>query len=491
MLELAFQPDRRAREPLYSQLADHLRDLIAAGRLPTGEKLPPSRELARALGLSRNTVSRAYDALSTLGLLAAEVGRGTYIAGALAPASRKVAPTRARLAWSGLLATRARRLRDPGVGPEPDPASLRFDFRRGRVATSELPVAELQSAYQRALGRVRNYANDFHPLGWPPLREAIARLLVARGINCSPSHVLVVNGAQQALDLVARVLVSPRDAVALEQPGYFGATFAFRGAEADLIGIGVDGEGLRVDELARILRTRRVKLVYTTPASQCPTGVVLAPERREALLALAEREQLPVVEDDYDCELRHADRTAPALKCHDPGELVIYVGTFSKALFPGLRLGYLLAPGPLRAPLGLMRAAASFQPPLVDQIALAEFLSGDGFERHVRRVRRRYAEGLAAMKEALRAAMPPAASFRDPAGGNCIWLTLPRDSDASAIQERAARRGIAVATSAAFYAEPPAPPALKLCFATESPDAIRTGIAQLGECVGEALGASS
>lgn len=483
MLDLPFRPDPRSGDPVYRQLADHLVELIDAGRLRPGERIPPSRELAAALGLARNTVSRALEALAAAGLLDAHVGRGTFVQ-ARAPRLRDAArgrPEPARgFAWPALLSARARTLRAPGERPPAAP--LRFDFRPGRIDAGGLPIAALQGAWQRALGRLREHANEIAPLGHPPLRAAVARTLGARGIACGPEAVLITDGAQQAFDLVARAFVEPGDAVAVEQPGWFGAALAFRAAGADLLGVGVDGEGLRVADLERLLRVRRPKLVVVTPAVQMPTGVALSEARREALLALADREQLPVVEDDFDGELRLAGPARPALKTLDRGDPVLYVGTFSKALFPGLRLGYLVAAPALVARLATLRFASSMQAALIEQIAVAELLESGQLERHVRRVRRRLAERLRALLAALAAELPEA-RVREPAGGTCVWVELPDGVDVAGLAAAAAARGIAYAPGAACWLDGEGPPALLLSFAALTPEAIPPGVAELAALV--------
>lgn len=489
MLDLPFRPDPRSDAPLYRQLATHLVALIEAGRLRPGERLPPSRELAVALGLSRNTVSRALEALTADGLLDAHVGRGTFVqprASRLRDAARGhalgAAPARA-FAWPALLSARARALRppvDPIRGAPPD--ALRFDFRPGRIDAAALPIAELQGAWQRALGRLPEHANDIEPLGHPPLRAAIARALGARGIACSGDQVLVTDGAQQAFDLIARALVEPGDAVAVEQPGWFGAALAFRAAGADLLGVAVDDEGLRVAELERLLRVRRPKLVVATPAVQMPTGVALSDARRAALLALADREQVPIVEDDFDGELRLAGRARPALKTQDPGEQVLYVGTFSKALFPGLRLGYLVGARAFVERLATLRFAGSMQAPLVDQLAVAALLEAGLLERHVRRVRKRLAERMRALLDALANELPEA-RVREPAGGTSAWVELPPGTDLTGLAAQAAAQGIAYAPGESCRLDGEGPPALLLSFATLEPDAIRAGVAALASLV--------
>lgn len=494
MLDLPFRPDPRSEAPVYRQLAEHLLGLIDAGRLRPGERLPASRELAAALGLSRNTVSRALETLAAAGLLDAHVGRGTFVqprAPRLRDAAQgrpDAAPARS-FAWPALLSARVRNLRPPaGLGRALGQGVLRFDFRPGRTDPATLPIAELQGAWQRALGRLREHVDELEPLGHAPLRAAVARALGARGIACSPDEVLVTGGAQQAFDLIARALVEPGDAVALEQPGWFGAALAFRAAGADLLGVAVDEEGLRVADLERLLRVRRPKLVVTTPAVQMPTGVPLSDARREALLALADRAQLPIVEDDFDGELRLAGPARPALKTLDRSDQVLYVGTFSKALFPGLRLGYLVAARSLLGRLAMLRFASSMQAPLVGQMAVAELLESGLLERHVRRARKRLAERLRALLDALAAELPEA-RVREPAGGTCAWVELPPAVDTNALAAACGARGIAFATGESCRIDGEGPPALLLSFATLEPDAIRAGVAEIAAALRPQLAA--
>ena len=494
MLDLAFRPDSARPEPVYRQLADHLGELIASGRLARGERVPPTRDLAASLGLSRNTVARAYEWLVEAGWLGAHVGRGTFVLGPPQRRAPRAGPRRGleivapSFAWSALVASRVRSLRPPRVQRAPADDAIRFDLRAGRADVHGLPVAELQGAWQRAVARLREHGNDFDPLGWGPLRAAIARSLAGRGIAKHADEVLITCGAQQAIDLAARALVEPGDVVAMEDPGYFLAALAFRAAGAQVVGIPVDEEGMRVEELARVVRTRRVKLCHVTPSAQVPTGVALSQPRREALLELADRAQMPILEDDYECEMRSGAPLEAALAAQDGGDRVIYAGTFSKALFPGLRVGYVVGATPLLRTLALVRMAATFQPSLLDQMALAELLARDTLERHVRRARKRYAERSRAIAVALTEHMPAGARFREPRGGTAIWVELPRGADADALAAAAAERGIVYGAGEAFHVEGEGAPALLLGFGALAPDALRAGVAELAGLLKRQLG---
>lgn len=495
MREFAFQPDRSAPDPLYRQLALYFEDLIDTGRLLPGERLPPTRDLAGALGLGRNTVSLTYETLEAAGRVTSHVGRGTFVAGGATSfpgggAGTEQAERRADVrvsgrgrtfAWSGLFAQRTQGLIRLPPADQPMP-EFEFNFRGGQIDPAALPQFEIQKAYVKALQKhLRPLSNHFDPLGYKPLRKEIARALVARGIRCTAGDVLVTNGAQQGLDLIARALVDPGDAVVVEHPGYFGAILAFRNAQAHLLGVAVDREGLCIDDLLRLARTRRIKLIYATPAVQMPTGVTLSDSRRRALLELADREQIPIVEDDYDGEFRVEGPIIPALKTTDPAGQVIYVGTLTKVLYPGLRLGYVVAARPLLDMLARLRFTANFQPSLIDQVAVAEYMLSGDFGRHVRRLRKRYAKKCDALLAALEASMPDGVHWRRPAAGATVWLNLPRAIDLPALRRRAEARGVTFYGGDLFGLAEPEPYGIGLMFSGLSTGQIRQGAAVLAE----------
>jgi len=481
MLEIVFRPDPARGEPVYRQLERSLRDWIESGRLICGERLPPSRELAKQLGLSRNTVNRAYGALLEDGLLRARVGQGTFVAAFGGPRPADASDPRPRgFAWEGLLSARARRRWPPSHPTSERPGvAVRFDFRGGRVDPSLFPLNEWRQTWSAALrDRASELAAPSHPYGLRALREEVALALVSRAIRCEPEQVLIVNGAQQALDLVSRVLIDPGDAVAVEQPGYFGAMEAFGSGGAQLVGVGVDGDGLQVDELARVLRSRHVKLVYTTPSAQLPTGAVLSAARRVALLELADAHHVPIFEDDYQSELRFDGPPLPALKTRDPAGRVIYAGTFSKALFPGLRLGYVVAAPPLLARLASARVFSDFGSDGIAQAAVADLLSSGALERHVRRVRRAMSERRDALLATLADHLPEDAEWTRPAGGHLVWVRLPAEVDPDALALASGEAGIAYTRGEAFTLDDRGRGFAALAFVNQPPERLREGIEQ-------------
>ena len=489
MNELIFRPDRSLSEPVYQQLAGYLRSLIESDRLKPGEKLPASRELAAALSLSRNTINQAYQTLLDQQLVYAHVGQGTFVADLPTPRepSENGNEANREFVWESLYSTRARSLPHEARRMRQIPQT-RFDFQPGSVDTTSLPTSELTRAYRRAIGRdLPSLANLLTPLGWTPLREAIARNLVTRGIHCQPGDIMITNGAQQALDLLSRMLIDPGDTVVIEQPGYFAATVAFQAAQADVVGVCVDDEGLETGRLEQVMHRRRVKLVYTTPAVQSPTGVLMSESRRHSLLALAERYQTPILEDDYDGELRLDTPAVGALKTLDRAGQVVYVGTFSKAVFPGIRLGYIVGAQPLLEKLSTAKATTDLGTSLLDQAALTELFTSGGLERHIRKVRKIYNERIDIAVETLGDSLPEDARYRPPAGGNSLWINLPPGTDRDALKQAFRKAGLRVPSGDPFYLEPPPNPSLYLSVANMEKDELREGLTLLAECVWQAL----
>jgi DNA-binding transcriptional MocR family regulator len=492
MLELAFRSDPHDPAPVYRQLAGFLRAGIESGHIGALQKLPASRDLAESLGLGRNTVTRAYELIVDSGHAVAHVGQGTFVTRRTGHRVDGAAPALPRgFAWEGLFSLASRSVTLPPALLSSARARPRFDFRPGQVDRASLPVGALQRAFSTAISRqLRVLAEPAHPFGWPPLRAAIAASLCSRGIACSAEDVLVVAGAQHGLDLLARVLLDPGDTVVMEQPGYFGAALAFQSRQANLVGVGVDEEGLRTGELARLLRARRAKLVFTTPAVQSPTGVVLSESRRRELLSIADEHQLPIIEDDYDGELRLGGPAVPALKTLDRAGQVIYLGTFSKALLPGLRLGYLVADRALLARIAVARVADSLQSPVVTEAAMTELLASGALERHVRRVRRRHLERRDALLAALGQELPRSVHVTKPAGGTSVWLTLPGVFDGEALEQEARACGVGYLRGDAFFTDGRGRESLLLSFANVFPDEIRAGAERLGKAVRKVLAVS-
>lgn len=366
-----------------------IRVAILDGRLADGERLPSSRELAARLGVSRTTVTLAYELLAAEGFVEGRVGSGTVVVGGKAggPGAPEAVGVRPRGAWS-----------ERGGGPGPasggavlsDPAPVpRFDLSVGMPDPALFPLTAWRRELLRALDQAAAGTGGYgDPQGHPALREAVARhIVVSRGVRATAETIVITSGAQQALSLLAEVLLDPGDTAVVEDPGYPPARDAFAAAGAVVVGAPVDAAGVCVEAMPPAAR-----LAYVTPSHQFPTGATLALPRRTALLAWAADRDAVIIEDDYDSEFRFGPRPLEPLQALDGGGRVVYVGSFSKTMAPWLRVGYLVAPPSLVPALRAAHRLADWHGELTTQLAMAGFIASGRLAWHLRRSRRVYAE---------------------------------------------------------------------------------------------------
>ena len=378
-MPLPFHVSLVDRKDLSGEIYRQIRRAILDGHLRSGDQLPPVRELALSLSVSRMTVTVAYERLAGEGFVSSRVGAGTFVSDALIhglkPAGvSPISVLQPRACWKSI----------PLPTAFDDPAQ--FDFRTGLPDLSLFP----HRAWRRLLGRAsRTATNKYkHPAGDIGLRVAIAQHIgISRSIRTSPNDILVASGTQQVLDVVARTLLSPGDQIALEDPGYEPARQLFKSLGLDVLGVPVDREGIVVETL-----TPRTKAVYVTPSHQYPLGMPMALRRRQELLAWATHNAAAIIEDDYDSEFRFGGRPVEPLHTLDTAGCVIYVGSFSKTLQPDLRLAFLVAPPALVPALHRAKYVTDWYTPTATQIALAEFIQAGEFARHIRKVGAAYKE---------------------------------------------------------------------------------------------------
>ena len=472
--------------PLYRQLYDRVRDAILAGRLHPGQQMPSTRLLASDLGLSRNTVVGAFEQLVAEGYLQGAPGSGTYVARELpdealhaqrpSPVTGKSDRGGARLSARGRMLTR-------NLAPLMSHLSPPRPFRSGIPALDHFPY----DTWSRIVARCwRKHPRNLLPYGdtrgYPPLREAIASYLgLARAVQCTPDQVIIISGAQQALHMAATLLLDPGDSVWVENPGYPGASAALAGTGARLVPVPLDEAGL--DVRAGTARWPSPRLVYVTPSHQFPAGVTMTLARRVELLRATEKGRAWILEDDYDSEYRYGSRPVAALQGLDRGGRVIYFGTFSKVLFPALRLAYLVVPPGLVDSFAGAKAVSDRHSPTVDQAVLAEFIQEGHFTRHIRRMRALYLERLQSLLDALQRELEGVIEVHRPEAGMHVIGWLPKGSDDRQISMRAAENGVDAAPISAYYVHHCPRPGLMLGYTGYSQAAIRDGVRRLARAL--------
>lgn len=451
--------DRRSRVPLHEQILRQMRFAIEEGRLGPGAQLPSTRGLAADLKVARATVVLAYEHLRAEGLLDATTGGTTRVSSRVdhRPARRPVSKGQPKPA---LVSARARvlaALPRPTLTLDPRGDDTPRAFMTGQPAVDLFPVEVwgrlVARRWRRITARSIGYGD---PRGLRELREAVASYVGrARGVSCTADQVVITQGAQQGLDLLARLLTDPGESIWMEDPGYPGVRAAFAGSGATVVPVPVDAEGLVVQEGIR--RAPRARLACVTPSRQMPLGGVMSGARRAQLLQWAAGDARRwIVEDDYDSEFRYAARQVAALQAQDRSGSVVHVGTFTKLLFPALRLGYLILPESLIDACVPVRSSMDFCSPYLEQAVVADFLNDGHFDRHIRRVRTAYRARLEALQDAVAQHMTGLAELEPADAGRAVvlWLEGLREVDAC---DAAAAAGIRVTPLSLFYADPARP----------------------------------
>jgi len=480
----------RGDRPLSEQVYTALRDGILGGRLAPGAKLPSTRALAASLAVSRTTTQLAYDQLLAEGYLTARVGSGTFVAGDWSerPATAELQSLLAEGAATPQSDYAARlaevRTRWRGVTRNTD-AEIRF--RLGVSDASLLASKTWARLIAACASDTSPAATDYGRTGGAPeLRRAIAAYLEqARGVRCDSRQIVIVSGIQQGLGLVTRLLANPGDAALHEDPGYLGAATTFAAEGLRVVPVPIDDEGMALERVPEATLAR-VKLAYVTPSHQFPTGAVLSFPRRRALLAWAKSRGCFVFEDDYDSEFRFEGRPIESLYALDDSSTVIYAGTFSKTVFPALRIGYLVLPPSLADSVATAKWLAGFGNPSLEQRALARFIEDGHYGRHVRRCRVQYARRRdRLLREVLRRFGASIELCGERAGLHVLarFPALPA-TRIPALVEAAARESLEVQRADVFYSTPPAEAALLLGYASLDEDAIAEGVKRLARAVG-------
>ena len=472
--------DRASPEPLYRQLQQQITESIDRGQLRPGERLPASRDLAAELGVNRATVTSAYERLAKQGRVRSHVGQGTFVSEAGGRAGTH------RWSFSRAVESVRHRVRSPAdLSHHPDPV----DFAT-LVPDEELfPVESFRAALNDVLAKDGKKLLQYGPAaGHPPLRSYIAERLRRRGVACSEENVLVVNGTQQALDLICRALLDPGDRVVVERPTYTIILPLLAQCQATVEEVPMTSSGMDLDALERTLARVRPKLVFTMPTFQNPTGITMALGARRRLMAIASRFGVPIVEDDFDSHLRLSGNDLPPLKAFDEGGLVVHVGTFSKGLFPGLRLGWISAGEQVVSALSQGKLIADYHTSLLLQSAILEFCRRGHYDDHLERLPEIYRPKARTLVEAMERFFPEGVTWTRPEGGFAFWVTLPEGLVAERVLEESARRGVVFTPGSYFFAHGGGEHFFRLSISRVPLERIEDGVKTLGAAIDHLLG---
>jgi 2-aminoadipate transaminase len=482
------QLDPESELPAYVQIRNQLRDRILRGDLSVGARLPPERTLARTLGVSRTTVVSAYDELEAEGLVQGHVGRGTVVVGA--PPRPDVQP----IAWPAHFSGLGRRLAQRATAAElltlhrlsiqPGVISLAL----GLPDPALLPPERLRLAWEAIVERLGATAVGVCPVqGTAAVREVITSRMRERGVKVDPEGIVVVNGSQHGLGLLVRLLAEPGETVLVETPTYFGAVQSFLAWGLRLVGVPIDRDGMDVEQAEFLLARYRPRFIYTGPTYQNPTGATMSLERRERLLVLAQQYQVPIVEDDPFGDLYFHEPPPPPIRALDRDGHVLYLSTFSKNLAPGLRVGWLVAPGPVAERVAVLNQVTELLPNTVGQHLVAEFAQRGWLDEQIAQARATYSSRCQVLDAALHRHRLPGMQWAVPEGGMFLWLQLPAPVDAHDLLTDTGRKGVVFLPGSLMYPADGPRNVCRLNFSVPDPEAIEQGVATIAASVGQML----
>jgi GntR family transcriptional regulator/MocR family aminotransferase len=481
--------NRESEIPLYQQIEVFLRQGIQSGALLPETRLPASRQLAADLGVNRITVENAYAELEADGLVYRRLGSGTFIAPPFILSAEPGDKSDADKAWPEWQQDLRDQRRFPNL---PMQAQLRevsgntsvISFAEGVSDSRLCPAEEFRKVIQTVLRRDGIEAFSYGDrAGYLPLRTTIAHILANQGIPAHADNILITSGSQQALALVVQLLLKTGELILVENPTYAGALDLFRSLGLRIVGIPLDEKGMQVDILEEFLRDLKPRLIYTIPNFQNPTGTCLSGHRRRQLIALANRYNVPILEDDFVGDLRYDGRAQPALKALDPGGRVIMAGTFSKMLMPGLRVGYLVAEGPVYEQLVAYKRVNDLASSNLVQRSLEAYITVGRYQAHLRRACQFYRKRRNAMVAAVVHHLPANVRFHSPQGGLFLWLRLPEGFSSDELFPLALEEGVAFNPGSLFFLDGIDQGWMRLNFTTNSPEVIESGVKRVGRAI--------
>lgn len=448
---MKLQIDKSKKLPLYQQIVEQIRAQITSGEIPEGYQFPSERQLAEALGVNRTTVLNAYKELKADGLMASHVGRGTIAVRACGEEPVKAVYPGEPI-WDHLFSDYLKNSDGFDVNKYLEIANRKdvISFAAGIASFENPPIQAFEGIGEELLERQSSMLVS-SVAGFSSFRRVMSSYMQKRSCFCQPSEIMIVSGAQQGIDLVARAFINPGDIVFIEEPSFFPAIQAFRSLGARLMAIPMEEDGMNVDVLEQLLTRYRPKLIYTMPAYHNPCGVSMSTSKRIRFLELINKYGVPVLEDDPYSELCYEGQTMTPLKSMDKSGYVIYLSTFSKTVYPGLRLGWIWANKKLIYRLSNIRQLMDLHSSCISQLIVEHFIASGEMEKYLSLIRREYRDGRDIMMDALKTYAPPGLTWNHPDGGYYLWCRLPEGLPADLLATQAAQNGVAVLPGTPFY----------------------------------------
>jgi len=480
--------NKKSDVPLYHQIESYLRQGILSGSLPAEMRLPACRQLAKDLGVNRATVETAYAKLEADGLVFSRMGSGTYVLplNPIPVISKSNRGTRWPL-WQESMQDRNIVSKADMVDEmlfaagHPNPIS----FASGVSDARQFPIEEFRKVLQTVMRRDQISALEYGERnGYAPLREGIAHILASQGLQTDPENILITAGSQQAIYLALQVLLKPGDVILVEDPTYSVALDLFRALGFQVVGVPVDSQGMQVEKMEKILQQHHPRLIYTIPNFHNPTGTCLSSARRRELIVLADRYNIPILEDDFVGDLRYEGHAQPSLKSLDPNGQVIYVSTFSKMLMPGLRVGFIVADGPVFESLLNFKRLSDLATSTLIQRALEAYVNVGRYQVYLRRSSQTFRKRRDIMLESINHYLPSGISFDEPKGGLFIWLRLPKAASADQLLPIACKEGVSFVPGNYFFVDSASGEEwIRLNFVSQPENDISEGIKRLGGAI--------
>lgn len=470
--------DPHSAIPLYRQLADAIAEQITSGKRKPGERLPPTRELAVQLGLNRTTVSAAYGQLEETGLIKGHVGRGSFVVGP--PAGAEMAG----LDWEAIL---------PRADAPPNVPRMEINFAASQPDWDQFPMDSFRRLAKEAIDspEATEILQLGSPLGYGPLRRYLLAEIRERGVARDSDDLMITNGCQQALDLLARLLSPNGETVAIENPSYHGLTRVFKRAGANIIPIPVSDEGIRPEALEIAMVRHKPRLVVLTPSFHNPTGATIPLAARERILDILRRWDVVAIESDIYSELRYEGEPLPSLKQLDDRGNVILLRSYSKVSFPGLRVGWVIAPRPVIQRLAELKQVCDLHSDQLSQAVLLRFSHAGELDRHLEKSKLANAQRLSAALDACARYLPPGSKFTKPQGGLNLWIELPAAVDSRDMLLRVQEQGVNFLPGSYFSVDGGHANCLRLSFGGLPLSRIKEGIRVIGNAAGKQLAALS